>query len=123
MDQNNVINYTGVLKWKWTKDKSKCRARLCLRGFKDKQRHELNTYASTASHISQRIICSLVAVYSDMQIAHDSGGHAPPQVCTSTSFGRSSKTLKALRAARMPLSDMHGRTKTPRSKHDHHGAE
>eukprot|EP00971_Amphidinium_carterae_P304266 6046514-Amphidinium_carterae.2 len=61
---DNVIDFTWVLKWKWTKDKRKCRARLCLRGFKDKQKHELNTYASTASRISQRIICSFAAVCS-----------------------------------------------------------
>eukprot|EP00971_Amphidinium_carterae_P281275 5584632-Amphidinium_carterae.1 len=60
---NNIIDSTWVLKWKWSGSSRQCRARLCLRGFKDLQKSELHTYASTASRISQRIICSFSAIH------------------------------------------------------------
>ena len=61
---SNIIDCRWVLRWKWKNKLHRfCRARLSLRGFKDQQKDELDTYASTASRFSQRIICSMVALY------------------------------------------------------------
>ena len=61
---SNIIDCRWVLRWKWkNKHHRFCRARLCLRGFKDQQKDELDTYGSTASRFSQRIICSMAAIY------------------------------------------------------------
>eukprot|EP00971_Amphidinium_carterae_P009693 191155-Amphidinium_carterae.4 len=64
----NVIDARWVLKWKWQAKPGQpperfCRARLCLRGFKDTQKEELDKYANTAGRISQRIICSMASLF------------------------------------------------------------
>eukprot|EP00971_Amphidinium_carterae_P340035 6478188-Amphidinium_carterae.1 len=49
------------LKWKSATTRH-CRARLCLRGFKDSQKTELDTFANTVARTTQRIICSCAAL-------------------------------------------------------------
>eukprot|EP00971_Amphidinium_carterae_P087695 1735024-Amphidinium_carterae.2 len=62
MDAINIMDGTWVLKWKWKPSTTRhYRARLCLRGFEDSQKAELDTFANTAARTTQRIICSCAA--------------------------------------------------------------
>ena len=59
----NVIDSRWVLKWKWVKmpdgkDRRVIRARLCVRGFKDIDAGNLESYAGTAQRYSQRLVVS-----------------------------------------------------------------
>ena len=59
----NVIDTRWVLKWKWIKDsegkqKRIIRARLTVRGFKDRDKGFLDTFAATSTKYSQRLIIS-----------------------------------------------------------------
>ena len=73
-DVRNIIDCRWVLKWKWeqattdVKDgghqaeipkKRVIRARLTVRGFKDRQKDSLESYAGTAQRFSQRLLCSV----------------------------------------------------------------
>ena len=63
----NILDCRWVGKWKWTKNKQGqkvrvIRMRLTLRGFKDNQAEDLETYAATSSRLSQRIVVSEAAV-------------------------------------------------------------
>ena len=50
-----------MLKRKLVDGKWLIKARLCVRGFKDRQVNKLLTFAGTASRMSQRLICALAA--------------------------------------------------------------
>jgi hypothetical protein len=59
----NIIDCRWVLKWKWVKlpdgtQRREIRARLTVRGFKDRQAADLDSYAGTAQRYSQRIVVS-----------------------------------------------------------------
>ena len=59
----NIIDSRWVTKWKWVKmpdgkDRRVIRARLCVRGFKDRDAGNLESYAGTAQRYSQRIVVS-----------------------------------------------------------------
>ena len=65
----NIIDSRWVHKWKYVKsqhDASKkvriIRARLCLRGFKDREAEFLVNYAGTAGRLSQRLVVSEAVV-------------------------------------------------------------
>eukprot|EP00971_Amphidinium_carterae_P261602 5189898-Amphidinium_carterae.1 len=60
----NVVDARWVLRWKFTGEgERKVKARLCLRGFRDQQKYDLDTVAFTASRLSQRIVCSMSVVF------------------------------------------------------------
>ena len=63
---HNIMDSKAVVKWKVTTTPSGQtsripRARLALRGFKDLQANDIEAHASTASRLSQRMLCSEVA--------------------------------------------------------------
>eukprot|EP00971_Amphidinium_carterae_P150678 2987292-Amphidinium_carterae.1 len=61
---SKLLDCVFVRKWKRKQDGSKVlKCRLCARGFMDAQLPYLNTYASTASRLTQRLIVSLAVVY------------------------------------------------------------
>eukprot|EP00971_Amphidinium_carterae_P304117 6043773-Amphidinium_carterae.1 len=64
-DTVNIIDGAWVLKWKWKSSATRhYRARLCLRGFKDSQKAELDAFANTtATTTTKRIICSCAALF------------------------------------------------------------
>ena len=60
---SNIIDTRWVLKWKWEalpsgEKRRIIRARLTVRGFKDRDKGTLGTYAGTAQRYSQRVIVS-----------------------------------------------------------------
>ena len=60
----NVMTATWVLTFKWTEDgKWKIKARLCLRGFQDRQGSDLHKYSPTASRIAQRLLLIASVMY------------------------------------------------------------
>jgi hypothetical protein len=63
----NIIDSRFVFKWKYEtingKSRRVIRARLCVRGFKDKDKATLDTYAGTSKRYSQRIVASTAARY------------------------------------------------------------
>ncbi|CAE7353799.1 RE1 [Symbiodinium sp. CCMP2592] len=63
---HNIMDSKAVVKWKVTTTPNGQtsripRARLALRGFKDLQANDIEAHASTASRLSQRMLCSEVA--------------------------------------------------------------
>ena len=59
----NVIDCRWVIKWKYEtppdgKSRRVIRCRLTVRGFKDRQAQDLDSYAGTAQRFSQRVVCS-----------------------------------------------------------------
>ena len=50
-----------MLEWKLIDGKRAVKARLVVRGFKDRQGDDVQTAASTASRMGQRLVCQLVA--------------------------------------------------------------
>ena len=58
----NIIDCRWVLKWKYVDENGKkvrvIRARLTVRGFKDRQAADLDSYAGTAQRFSQRTVVS-----------------------------------------------------------------
>eukprot|EP00971_Amphidinium_carterae_P028640 563890-Amphidinium_carterae.1 len=63
-DAINIIDGTWELKWKGKSSTTRhCRARLCLRGFKDSKKAELDTFANTALRTTQPITCSRAALF------------------------------------------------------------
>ena len=61
----NIIDSRFVLKWKYETidgvQRRIIRARLCVRGFKDRDKDVLDTYAGTSKRYSQRIVVSTAA--------------------------------------------------------------
>ena len=57
----NLIDSRWVIKWKLIDGLKAVKARLCVRGFKDRQADWLETHASTASRWGQRLVCQIVA--------------------------------------------------------------
>ena len=57
----NLIDSRWVIKWKLIDGLKAVKARLCVRGFKDRQADWLETHASTASRWGQRVVCQVVA--------------------------------------------------------------
>ena len=57
---NNVVDSRWVLKWKSVDGKRIIKARLTVRGYKDQQAEQLQTYAGTATRWSQRIVNFMV---------------------------------------------------------------
>ena len=70
-DASNAMSSKFVAKWKGVPDpktgkiKWAIRMRLTLRGFEDRQAHLYETYAGTASRLSQRLVASETACHSD----------------------------------------------------------
>ena len=58
---HNVVDSCWVLKWKEVNGKMIIHARLVVRGFKDHQATQLNTFAGTTSRWGQRIVNSVAA--------------------------------------------------------------
>ena len=58
---HNVVDSRWVLKWKEANGKRWIQARLVVRGFKDVQATQLNTFAGTTSRWGQRIVNSVAA--------------------------------------------------------------
>ena len=52
-----------VLTWKWAAEGWKIKARLCLRGFQDRQGSSVHKYSPTASRLAQRLLLSTAAIY------------------------------------------------------------
>ena len=60
-DAKNLIDSRWVLKFKVISGERQVKARLTVRGFKDKQAHKLDRYAATGARWSQRLVCSTAA--------------------------------------------------------------
>jgi hypothetical protein len=63
---SNIIDCKWVRKWKVEEQtdgttKRYIRSRLTVRGFKDRDADNLDTFAATSTHPSQRIVCSIAA--------------------------------------------------------------
>ena len=58
---HNVVDSRWVLKWKEVGGKRVIHARLVVRGFKDHQATQLNTFAGTTSRWGQRVVNSVAA--------------------------------------------------------------
>ena len=59
----NIMTADWVLTWKWTAEGWKIKARLCLRGFQDRQGSTVHKYSPTASRLAQRLLLSTAAIY------------------------------------------------------------
>ena len=57
----NRIDSKWVLKFKIVAGKRVVKARLTVRGFKDRQQPDLRTFAATGTRASQRIVCSVAS--------------------------------------------------------------
>ena len=58
--QTNLVDARWVLKWKNVDGKRIVKARLCIRGFLDKQGFQVDTWSGTATRLGQRYVCSVV---------------------------------------------------------------
>ena len=58
----NLIPSRWLLRWKETPEGRIIKARLVIKGFKDRQASQLTTMAPTASRVSQRLVSSICAV-------------------------------------------------------------
>eukprot|EP00971_Amphidinium_carterae_P350102 6491381-Amphidinium_carterae.1 len=68
----NVVDARWVLRWKYQEGgERKVKARLCLRGFRDQQKCDLDTVAFTASRLSQRVVSSLSVLFQWSMISLD----------------------------------------------------
>eukprot|EP00959_Pyramimonas_sp_CCMP1952_P203685 4259523-Pyramimonas_sp.AAC.1 len=59
----NLVDSRWLLKWKLTGGVWKIKARLTVRGFKDRQAEALASFAGTASREGQRTACSMATLY------------------------------------------------------------
>ena len=59
----NVVTSRFVFKWKIVEGQRQLRARLTLHGFKDVFKYDSETYAGTASRLSQRLLVSEAALH------------------------------------------------------------
>ena len=57
--RKNLVDARWVLKWKSVDGKRTVKARLCIRGFLDRQGNDVDTWSSTASRLGQRFINSV----------------------------------------------------------------
>ena len=59
----NLVDTTWVFKWKYKPNGTRfCKARLCVRGYKDSQKADVATYAFTATRESQRLVTSTAVI-------------------------------------------------------------
>ena len=60
----NVCTGVWIVTWKW-KDAAWCiKARLCIRGFMDRQKQETHKYSPTATRVGPRLLLSMCAIHS-----------------------------------------------------------
>ena len=70
-DEWNVMTCVWALTWKQVEDGWKIKARLCLRGFQDRQGTDLHKYSPTAGRVAHRLLIIIAVMYNWRLISVD----------------------------------------------------